>query len=124
MLWTWWIGLGSLLAGLAVAFGAFGAHALKSRMTPEYLAVFETAVRYHMYHALALIAVGLVAVRIESTPLKWAGSLFFAGILLFSGSLYALTITGNRALGMITPAGGAALILGWCLLAFAVLRPG
>jgi uncharacterized membrane protein YgdD (TMEM256/DUF423 family) len=114
--------LGALLAGLAVAVGAFGAHALRARLSPEYLTVFETAARYQMYHALALIAVGLIADRWPSPLLGLAGWLFLAGIVLFSGSLYALTLTGVPGLGAITPLGGVAFLAGWTLLVLAVRR--
>jgi uncharacterized membrane protein YgdD (TMEM256/DUF423 family) len=123
MIWTAWIGTGSFLAALGVGMGAFGAHALKARLSPDMLAVFDTAVRWHMYHALALLAVGMVATRIESLPLKIAGFSFVLGMILFSGSLYALTLTGNRSLGMITPIGGVFLIAGWLALAFSVFKP-
>jgi len=121
--------IGSLSAFVAVAAGAFGAHALKSRLTPDMLAVFEVGVRYQMYHALALVLLGLFAGRGPSplplevppgiTPAAW---LFVAGIALFSGSLYALVLTGTRWLGAITPLGGVAFIVGWVLFARAALR--
>ena len=122
MNWTIWIILGAAFAALGVGAGAFGAHALKERLTPEYLQVFEVAVRYQMYHALGLLALGLVATRIESTAIKVAGWLFVAGILLFSGSLYALVLTGPRTLGMITPVGGVAFIAGWIALMIAMVH--
>lgn len=123
MLWTIWTGIGCLMAGLGVAFGAFGAHALRAKLDAEDMAIFEIGVRYQMYHALALIACGLVAVRIDSPAVKAAAILFIAGTVIFSGSLYVLTLSGQRWLGMITPIGGAALIAGWAALAFAVLKP-
>jgi uncharacterized membrane protein YgdD (TMEM256/DUF423 family) len=110
--------IGAALAALGVAAGAFGAHGLKGRLTPEMLAVFETGVRYHLIHALALLAVAWAATRWESRAIPAAGWLFVAGILLFSGSLYILTLNGIRAFGAITPIGGAAFILGWLLLAW------
>ena len=122
MIWTAWIGTGSLLAALGVGLGAFGAHGLKGRLTPDMLAIFDTAVRWHMYHALALIAVGMVATRIESFPLKLAGFAFVLGTILFSGSLYVMTLTGNRSLGIITPIGGVFLIAGWLAMAYSVLE--
>jgi uncharacterized membrane protein YgdD (TMEM256/DUF423 family) len=113
--------LGSLLAALAVMLGAFGAHGLKTRLTPELLVTFETGVRYHFYHALGLFAVALAASLLPDTlPLRWAGYLMVAGIVLFSGSLYALSLTGVRGLGIITPFGGVAFIAGWLLLALAL----
>jgi uncharacterized membrane protein YgdD (TMEM256/DUF423 family) len=109
---------GALAGATAVAFGAFGAHALRARLSPEMLAVFETGVRYHMYHALALLAVAALAARMDAGRLlPAAGWLFTAGIVLFSGSLYALALTGVTVLGAITPLGGVAFIAGWiCLL--------
>ncbi len=114
--------LGSLSAGLAVALGAFGAHALKARLTADRLVTFETGVRYQMYHALALLAVALTAAHLSTTSLlNLAGWLFVAGTLLFSGSLYLLCVTGKRWLGAITPFGGVAFIAGWVCLALVAL---
>ena len=112
-------GLGAISAALAVALGAFAAHGLRSRVTPEALATFETGARYHMYHALALLAVAWAATRWPSAWTSAAGWLFIAGTVLFSGSLYLLAVTGVRALGAITPLGGLAFILGWLALAWA-----
>ncbi len=113
---------GALLSALAVAFGAFGAHALKSHFesAPHLAPVFQTAVKYHMYHALALFVVAWVMNKwpIGNLP----GYLFLMGTLLFSGSLYALSITGIRWLGAITPIGGVAFLLGWCTLFFTVYK--
>ncbi|MBF5043846.1 DUF423 domain-containing protein [Aggregicoccus sp. 17bor-14] len=121
-----WLLLGALNGFLSVAAGAFGAHALKARLGADLLAVFETGARYHMYHALALLAVGLLAaVRPAGVPpglLDGAGWAFLVGILLFSGSLYALALTGVRGLGAITPLGGLGFLAGWVLLALAALR--
>jgi uncharacterized membrane protein YgdD (TMEM256/DUF423 family) len=115
--------LGTLSAGLAVAFGAFGAHALRARLTPEMLATFETGVRYHMYHALALLAVGMALGKWpSSTWATAAGWAFIAGILVFSGSLYLLALSGVRWLGAITPIGGLAFLAGWASLALAAAR--
>ena len=111
--------IGALSAGISVAAGAFGAHALRERVEPRLLEVFETGVRYQMYHALALIAVAWVVSRAPSTVGTAAGWLFLAGTLLFSGSLYAMTFTGIRALGAITPLGGVCFIAGWVCLALA-----
>jgi uncharacterized membrane protein YgdD (TMEM256/DUF423 family) len=120
--------LGSVLGGLAVVLGAFGSHTLKTRLTSEQLANFETGVRYQMYHSLALflVAFGLwlnnISPRLSTPALLLAAGLFFGvGILLFSGSLYLLTATGKRWLGIITPFGGFALIAGWLCLALSVL---
>lgn len=108
---------------LAVGLGAFGAHGLESRLSSELLATYETAVRYHFYHTLALVAVVLAIGRWPATGLPVvSGWLFVAGMLLFSGSLYLLAFTGVRWLGAITPIGGVAFIIGWLLLALVALR--
>jgi uncharacterized membrane protein YgdD (TMEM256/DUF423 family) len=113
-------GAGFALA--AVVLGAFGAHALRDQLSPDMLAVYRTGVEYHFYHALGLLAVGLVANTLAaSRALKWSGVLMIAGILLFSGSLYALSITGVRWLGAVTPVGGLAFIAAWACLLGAVL---
>ncbi len=113
--------LGALLGGLAVALGAFGAHALKARLSPERLVTFETGVRYHFYHSLALLAVGLVQFNLPlAGNAALAGWLFLAGIALFSGSLYWLALGGPRWLGPVTPLGGLALIGGWIALVLVV----
>ncbi|HEX9729890.1 MAG TPA: DUF423 domain-containing protein [Gemmatimonadales bacterium] len=116
--------IGSVMALLAVAAGAFGAHALRERLTPEVLTTFETAARYQMYHAFALFAAGWVWSRWNAPQAVWAGWLFVAGIVVFSGSLYLLALTGTRWWGAVTPFGGAALIAGWAGLAWSLLaRP-
>jgi uncharacterized membrane protein YgdD (TMEM256/DUF423 family) len=116
------LALGGAFALAAVVLGAFGAHAVKERLAPELLAVYQTAVQYHFYHALGLLAVGLVANHLpESSVLKWSGGLMIAGIVLFSGSLYVLALSGVRWLGAITPVGGAAFIAAWVCLVWAVL---
>ena len=115
-----WLVVGSLLAGLAVAAGAFGAHGLKTRLPADMLLVFETAVRYQMYHALGLLAVAFASDRWPGGSVQAAGWLMLAGIILFSGSLYALCLTGVRALGAITPLGGLCFLAGWALLAWSV----
>ena len=107
----------------AVALGAFGAHALKARLTHEALAVYQTAVQYQFWHALAMGLVALLLLHFPaSNALKWAGVLMLAGIVLFSGSLYALVFSDVRSWGMITPVGGLAWLVGWVLFAWAVLR--
>ena len=116
--------IGSLSGFIGVALGAFGAHALKSRLEPELLATFEVGVRYQMYHALALLAVAWAQTRWPGAVLNASGWLFVTGTLLFSGSLYVLALTGARWLGAVTPFGGAAFIAGWVLLALAVARAG
>jgi uncharacterized membrane protein YgdD (TMEM256/DUF423 family) len=106
---------------LGVALGAFGAHGLRSRVTPEMLGVFETGVRYHMYHALALLLVAAVAGQTGGRLPFAAGWSFLAGIVLFSGSLYVLAVTGIAAFGAVTPIGGLAFLIGWLCLAAAAL---
>ena len=108
--------VGSIAGFLAVALGAFGAHGLRGRLSPEMLAVFETGVRYHMYHALAILAVGLMMPRMGGWLVQAAGWCFTAGIVVFSGSLYALAVTGTTAFGAITPIGGVMLLAGWLAL--------
>ncbi|HEX9704417.1 MAG TPA: DUF423 domain-containing protein [Gemmatimonadales bacterium] len=114
--------LGSASAFLAVLAGAFGAHTLRSRIPPDLLAVFETAARYHMYHALALFAVAWAATQWPTTLVRAAGWLFVAGTVVFSGSLYVLSFTGARWLGAVTPLGGLCFLGGWLALAIAVWR--
>lgn len=115
--------IGSLLGGLAVALGAFGAHALESRLTSDALSTFETAARYQMYHSLALLAVAFAITRWQGSNMAtWAGRLFVTGVVLFSGSLYLLSITDLRWLGAIAPVGGAAFVAGWLCLALAAWR--
>ena len=113
--------VGAVLGALGVVLGAFGAHALRSHLEPRDLEVFETAVRYQMYHAFALIA----AARLLSRNVPYAGHAAWAfgiGVAIFSGSLYLMVATGQRWLGAVTPIGGAALIAGWCLLALAATK--
>ncbi len=115
--------LGSLNAALAVGLGAFGAHALRSRLSESLLNTYQTGVQYHFYHALGLFAVALAASLLPGSMLvKWSGWLMLAGIIFFSVSLYALSLTGLRWLGAITPLGGVAFISAWLLLALAVWR--
>lgn len=115
--------LAAVLAGLGVAFGAFGAHALRDRLAADLLAIFETGVRYQVYHALALFGAVLAAMRWPTSSLPTAaGWLFVAGIVIFSGSLYALALSGQRWLGAITPIGGVAFLAGWLCLAIVAWR--
>lgn len=115
--------LGAIFAFVAVALGAFGAHGLKDRLVPEMLAIWKTGVEYHVYHSLGLLAVGLLALHLpDSALLRASGWLMAAGILVFSGSLYALALSGMRVLGAVTPFGGLALLAAWALFAFAVVR--
>lgn len=117
-----WLACAAVCGGLSVAAGAFAAHALKDRLSSEHLAVFETAARYQMYHALAI---GLVALRLGSSAgraVRIAAWSFLVGIILFSGSLYALACSGIRGLGAITPFGGVAFLIGWAAVAFDAIR--
>jgi uncharacterized membrane protein YgdD (TMEM256/DUF423 family) len=117
-----WFAVGAIAGAIGVALGAFGAHALKSRVTEDLLSVFEIGVRYQMYHALALFAVAWAAGRWPGSWINASGWLFTAGILVFSGSLYLMTLSGARWLGAVTPVGGLCFILGWIALAVAALR--
>lgn len=114
------IAVGAVSAMVAVGAGSFGAHFLRTRLSDELLTVFETGARYQMYHALALVAVGLVLSRGAGVPAVWAGWLFIVGSIIFSGSLYALAITGARWWGAITPVGGVCFILGWAVFAWSI----
>jgi len=119
---------GTLLAGLAVALGAFGAHGLKRIVSPETVATYQTGVQYQMYHALALIIVGLIAEKMSSTAIHYAGFFFLAGIVLFSGSLYlivslhAMNKSIPTGIGIITPFGGLFFIAGWVLLLAGIIK--
>lgn len=117
-----WFAAGAALAAVGVALGAFGAHGLRSRVSPEMVAVWETAVRYHLVHALGLFAVAWAADRWPGFLPSLSGWLFVAGTAVFAGSLYLLVLTGQRWLGAITPLGGLALIAGWVLLAWVAMR--
>jgi len=117
------IALGSINAALAVILGAFGAHALKARISPEMLSVYHTASQYHFYHALGMLLIGALASQFRTGgALQLSGFLMLAGIVLFSGSLYLLAVTGVTWLGAITPLGGVAFIAAWVVLAYAALR--
>ncbi|MDG1772972.1 MAG: DUF423 domain-containing protein [Oceanicoccus sp.] len=108
---------------LAVAIGAFGAHGLKGRVTTDLMAVYQTGVQYHFYHTLALLLVGILMLQFpEVSLLTWTGWLFIAGIIIFSGSLYVMALTGIKWLGAITPIGGVAFIAGWLTMAIAVYK--
>jgi uncharacterized membrane protein YgdD (TMEM256/DUF423 family) len=116
---------GAVNAAIAVMLGAFGAHALKEKLSEHYLAIWETAVQYQMFHALGLIAIGILMSSSLIGPipqLTWAGWLLLAGIIIFSGSLYILSLTGIGVLGAITPIGGVAFIIGWIMLIIAALK--
>ncbi|MFJ7934252.1 DUF423 domain-containing protein [Sporosarcina sp. NPDC096371] len=116
---------GAVNAAIAVAFGAFGAHALKEKLSEHYLAVWETAVQYQMFHAIGLLAIGILmssSLFGATTQLTWAGYLLLAGIIIFSGSLYVLSLSGIGILGAITPIGGVAFIAGWIMLIIAAVK--
>ncbi len=117
-----WLAIAAANGFLAVALGAFAAHALKERVPPELLPVFETGARYHMFHALALLGVAWLALDPRRPLVDAAGIAFTLGIVLFSGSLYLLALTGIRKLGAITPLGGLAFLAGWALLFVSALR--
>lgn len=117
------IGLGALNAFIAVAMGAFAAHALKARLSADYLSVIQTAADYQLYHALGLVLVGVIYQHSQLHLNALSGWFMFAGIVLFSGSLYLLGLSGIRWLGMITPLGGLCFIIAWLLLAYTHLRP-
>ena len=116
--------IGAFLGFAAVAAGAFGAHGLRGRLSPEMVEVFELAVRYQMYHALALLATACWAGRFPTLPVNLAGWLLVAGTIIFSGSLYLLSLSGERWWGAITPLGGLALLAGWASLAWAAWGKG
>jgi len=117
--------LGAMAAFLGVALGAFGAHALRARLSEQLLGTWETAVQYHLVHALGLLVVGLTLLHTGPTPLlRWSAGFMLAGMVLFSGSLYILCLSGVRWLGAITPLGGTALLIAWVLFAVAAWRLG
>ncbi len=116
------LALAGLLLALATVFGAFGAHALKAHLTPDRLQVYETGVRYHFFNALGLLGIGLALRSVDTALLRWAAVLVVVGIVLFSGSLYALTFGAPRLMGVVTPVGGLALIAGWLAFAVCFLR--
>lgn len=118
-IWSLW---GAVFAFLGVALGAFGAHALKTKLSTDLLAVFEVGVRYQMYHALGLFAVAWALTTYSHPALFWAGISFVLGILLFSGSLYILSLTGVKSWGAITPIGGLFFLIGWALLFWGIAR--
>jgi uncharacterized membrane protein YgdD (TMEM256/DUF423 family) len=113
--------IGAVAGFLGVALGAFGTHGLRSRLSPEMMGAFESAVRYQMYHALAIIMVGLILGRLDGWMFRAAGWAFTVGIVLFSGSLYLLALTGVTILGAVTPLGGLAFLVGWGLLVVAAV---
>jgi uncharacterized membrane protein YgdD (TMEM256/DUF423 family) len=117
-----WIAIGALNAAIAVGAGAFAAHGLRNRLEARALEIFETGARYQMYHAVAIVLAGMLATFGASRGAQTAGWIFQAGIVLFSGSLYALALTGIRGLGAITPLGGLAFIAGWLWLGWTAWR--
>lgn len=118
-----WLMLGGIFAGLSVMLGAFGAHSLKNILAPDKLSAFQTGVQYQFYHSLALLLVGLLAAQAgeeNNARIKRAGKFFVAGILMFSGSIYTLSLGGPRFFGPITPLGGLCFMIGWFTLAFSI----
>ena len=113
---------GAVLAGIAILFGAFGAHILKNKITADYLTGFDTGVKYHFYHSLGLMIIGILAFHFPSEPLHIPCIFIVSGIILFSGSLYVLSITGLKWIGAITPFGGISFIIGWFLTAYYLLK--
>jgi len=117
------IATGAVLMALAVVFGAFGAHIVQDMLTPDRFEVYKTGVEYHFYHALGLLLLGVISMKMPGNKwLTWSGYSLTAGILIFSGSLYVLTLTDTGWLGAVTPLGGVAFILGWIFLAVGVLK--
>jgi uncharacterized membrane protein YgdD (TMEM256/DUF423 family) len=116
------LAVAGVLLALATVLGAFGAHALKAQLAPDRLQVYETAVRYHFFHALGLLGIGLTLRFVDTGPVRWAALLVLVGVVLFSGSLYALTFGAPRIFGPITPLGGLALIAGWTSYAVGLWR--
>lgn len=112
----------SVFLALAVTFGAFGAHGLKTHVSSEMLQIFQTGVEYHFYHALGLLLIGILSISMPTGLLNWSAFLLAVGIILFSGSLYIMAISGIRWLGAITPLGGLSFIAGWILLFVAVWK--
>lgn len=114
--------IGGLLMALGIVLGAVGTHAMRARLTPDQLGVFETAVRYHLYNALGLLIVGAIALSVNPPLLRWAAALIVIGIVLFSGALYAASLGAPRFVHVFPPFGGVALIVGWVLFAVAIWR--
>jgi len=123
MIWTLFVGFGALFGAVSVGAGAFAAHLLRNRLDDYSISLVETAARYQMYHALALIGVGLVSLRLDDWMTRTSGFSFILGILVFSGSLYVLAFTGMKWLGAITPIGGVMMIIGWLMLSTACFFP-
>jgi uncharacterized membrane protein YgdD (TMEM256/DUF423 family) len=119
-----WLAFAGLSLAVATMLGAFGTHALKPRLPPARFESFETGVSYQFFHTLGLLAIAWLRARRDSAPLRWSARLIVAGIALFCGSIYALTLGAPRALGMVAPLGGASFMLAWLLFAFALWRDG
>lgn len=117
-----WLLLGAAYGFIAVAFGAFGAHALKQKLSADMLAVWRTAVEYQFYHALALLLIGVLARQMPTVSFNVSGTCFAAGVLLFSGSLYVLALSDVRVLGAITPLGGLLFLTGWIFLGWTIAK--
>ena len=113
---------GSVFAALAILFGAFGSHALKEKLTLEQLGIYDIATRYLMFHALGIFAIGILGYQVPSEVLKWPLLLMIFGILIFSGSLYLISLAGYKKLGMVTPIGGLALIISWLMVAYNIYK--
>ena len=113
---------GAIFMALAVLLGAFGAHALKKVLSPDMLAIYKTGVEYQFYHALGLLLIGVIGFHIRSKYIQWAGLFISIGIIIFSGSLYVLTLSGIKALGAITPIGGLSFVAGWIFLAITIWK--
>lgn len=113
---------GAVFMALAVSLGAFGVHALKKILSPEMLTIYHTSVEYQFYHALGLLIIGVIGFQIKSKLIGWAGILLTAGIILFSGSLYVLALSGIKGLGAITPIGGISFVAGWIVLAIGIVK--
>ena len=111
---------GAIFMGLAIVLGAFGAHALKESLSPEMMKVYQTGVEYQFNNALGLLLIGLIGFQIQSKYIKWSGTLITIGIILFSGSLYILSVSGIHWIGVITPIGGMSFVAGWIFLVFAI----
>lgn len=118
----WILATAALLIALATILGAFGAHGLQGKLAPDRLAIYETAVRYHYFHTLGLLAIGLAACLTDSRAVVWSAGFVIAGVVLFSGSIYALSFGAPRLIGVVTPIGGLALMIGWPLFAFGIAK--
>ena len=113
---------GSVFAALAILFGAFGSHALKEKLTLEQLEIYDIATRYLMFHALGIFAIGILGYQVPNEVLTWPLLLMIFGILIFSGSLYLISLAGYKKLGMVTPIGGLALIISWLMVAYNIYK--